>query len=1667
MPSNEVMRDEAVLEMQIDNKQFVRGAEKTIGVLDKLKDALSFKHAGDGFKDLQKSVDIIRLDGLAKDVEEITKRFSTMGQVGMNVIKNLTDSVYNFVKRTVTSLTIDPITSGFNQFGELTKSIDTVVAATREEIIPKEYATQMEYVNDQMDRLMWFTDETSYSLQDMTSNIGKFTNAGVPLWRALQDMEGVATWAGMSGASIQEASRAMYNLSQAIAVGSVKLMDWRSIENANMATREFKQTAIDTAVSVGTLTKQVQKGGKVVYKTMQGNLVTAENFNEALSDGWFNAEVLERSLLKYGQFASDLNEVMEDLSFTGNGVYAGDVLAWLDEIDAADDKKAAIQAWHDELMEETDLYEQGLLPSVKALTEAYETLTSKDNELGRRAFVASQAYKTFQDVLDATADAVRTGWTKTFRYILGDSEQAKALWKGIGDEFYDIFVAAGDRRNKILKLWALPDKNGITGRDSLLEALKNLYYGIRTYIDPVITALHNVFSLGNTKEAAQKLRAFTDRFLEFSKKIALSEKTMRGITNAIEALFRLIPKARAKINSLLKTIVPGYEHLNKILPKALGYLKDFVILFFDAFSDKEKGFNWEFFKYGAADIFDRISESIQKLWKSIKKFGDGVKDVPVVGTVFSKMIGAVESLNGLLTKSSEETSDMEEGTGFLEGALDHLTKFWDALVKTVGDVNEGLGTLWDWLKLIGDRVEDVWKVITNDDPNSVSSRITAFIDGIVQGFRDSLKTITFSDIVSGIRDGIFLYIAYEFTRFVKTIKGTAKEFNTVWESFGGVFRSLSSAISSYGKAQNANYMLKMAAAVAILAGSMFLLALVPERKIITVAAALAILFGVMSSIMKHMSKMGRLFGGNIKNENSGNTTFSGSNTMLSGNNTTFTIFSNLAQNLIALAIFIVSVAWVIKQLKVVKTEEYFVAMAYIVGVIIAAVAAIGLLSMVGKDLKAASLLPLIGVALVILALGHAFSKVENIDIGKIAAVGTAMVAIMLALGFAMVMAKEMSINAGAGIFVTVLAMLLGLYGIIPVIFAIDLYIKKMGDERLIEDFMVLVGAGVVLTAFAAIMAKIGKSPGALKGAGMLTLIGAAFVLFAAALVIAVPAIITLLTGIFTVLTLFTDFGTANGGFTALWEAVGIFLMLSAASMLLGYGIKLLGEGLMKAGVGFVAFSAGAFLLAAAAALITVVLVPLGNAIVGFCQLLIDNAAVIIGVVAMVITGVITAIAASKMHIAYTLISVILTILVVIHQYGPQIINVLYVIVEDIFKFAFELIPLAIAFIAAAIITILNGVANALRANQAAVLEAIENIISVILELIVNAVIRGTGILTSLLGGLWQKIKGKNKEEIDAWIKENNEYYEAYGASAADGIYKAFGEPGKEAMEQSADDMWLTFFDRDSHKASEGAFDELAGMVKENLVPKMDDAGDAGANAFFDGANTTLVEGASNLKDSITSNFTDQFNVESILSTQSHNGSAGFINAGYEDLPLYSGLANDQMDAYLTTIANRLQLGSPSKLMRTYGQFTTEGFIIGLNDGSDDVVSAGDSLAIKMVDAVRNALTTVQAMTDQDFDLHPRITPVVDMSDVDSAANSVNGMFNNGLSARMSQVGRNIANLDAAASGMRALSESRANISQDVYEVNIYPQPGMDEEALADAVIVRLNSGVVRKGVALG
>ena len=301
--------DNRVVQMRFDNEEFEKKASKSLSTLDRLKNALKFSGASKNLDKVNESFKEVDANPLLKAIEGINGGLTTM-VAKATLVNRATNALIDTTKRFVNSMTLDQVNAGWDKYAEKTSAVQTIMAATSKDF--KDTGVQMNYVNNQLEKLNWFTDETSYNFTDMVGNIGKFTSNGIKLDKSVTAMQGIALWAARSGANANEASRAMYNLSQALSTGSVKLIDWKSIENANMATAEFKENALETAVALGKL----KKTGDGVYQTIKGNVAGITAFNTALSDSWFTSDVLLNTLEMYGGFTNKLYEVSEATDLT-------------------------------------------------------------------------------------------------------------------------------------------------------------------------------------------------------------------------------------------------------------------------------------------------------------------------------------------------------------------------------------------------------------------------------------------------------------------------------------------------------------------------------------------------------------------------------------------------------------------------------------------------------------------------------------------------------------------------------------------------------------------------------------------------------------------------------------------------------------------------------------------------------------------------------------------------------------------------------------------------------------------------------------------------------------------------------------------------------------------------------------------------------------------------------------------------------------------------------------------------------------------------------------------------------------------------------------------------------------------------------------------------------
>ena len=513
--------DNRIVEMQFDNREFEVNAKASINTLEKLKEELDMSKAARGFDELDGAAKQINLNPLITAAQSVGEKFSAMDVAAITAISRITNAAIDAGKKIVSSLSIDNIKTGWDKYGEKTTSTATIMAA-----ISKDYPDEKErmaVVTEWLDKLALFADETSYSLTDMTSNIGKFTSMNIDLETSVKAMEGIATWAAISGSNAAQASRAMYNLSQALGMGSVRVQDWMSIENAGMATYEFKQMVIAEGIAQKKLTEDGKTFGKntektvkiindltgeleIVKQTTEATAVTAENFRSTLAEGWFDNKVLTAVLEKYGAFSTKLMDYVDNSEHTAT--------QWLHAIDdfnsGAEDFNIEKFAEGVELLnEETGEMEPA---TIEQITEVLKDLGSVEYELGRKAFKAAQEAKTFEEAMNATKDAVSSKWMEIFEHIFGNYTEAKELWTKLSEELYDIFAEPLNDVVELFKAWHKLEE-GEGGRTDFWKAVWSIWDSIRSVIEAIKEGFETIFppkTVDDLMNATKAFKAFSE-----------------------------------------------------------------------------------------------------------------------------------------------------------------------------------------------------------------------------------------------------------------------------------------------------------------------------------------------------------------------------------------------------------------------------------------------------------------------------------------------------------------------------------------------------------------------------------------------------------------------------------------------------------------------------------------------------------------------------------------------------------------------------------------------------------------------------------------------------------------------------------------------------------------------------------------------------------------------------------------------------------------------------------------------------------------------------------------------------------------------------------------------------------------------------------------------------
>lgn len=376
--------DERIVEMRFDNKQFESNVQTSLSTLDKLKQKLNLSGASKGLENVGSAAKKVNLNPLSNSVENVRMRFSALEVMGVTALANITNSAVNAGKRIVSALTIDPIKSGFQEYETQINSVQTILANTQHA------GTNLTQVTAALDELNKYADLTIYNFTEMTRNIGTFTAAGVDLETSVSAIKGIANLAAVSGSTSMQASTAMYQLSQALAAGTVKLQDWNSVVNAGMGGKVFQDALMETAKVHGVaIDDMIKKNG---------------SFRETLQEGWLTSELLTETLEKFTMTTEGLTDA---------------------EIEANREKLRGIGYTEEQI--------DGIF------------------KLGEMSTDAATKVKTFTQWWDVMKESAQSGWAKTWQLIIGDFEDAKTLWTSIANVTTGVIESISNRRNNLIE----------------------------------------------------------------------------------------------------------------------------------------------------------------------------------------------------------------------------------------------------------------------------------------------------------------------------------------------------------------------------------------------------------------------------------------------------------------------------------------------------------------------------------------------------------------------------------------------------------------------------------------------------------------------------------------------------------------------------------------------------------------------------------------------------------------------------------------------------------------------------------------------------------------------------------------------------------------------------------------------------------------------------------------------------------------------------------------------------------------------------------------------------------------------------------------------------------------------------------------------------------------
>jgi tape measure domain-containing protein len=650
--------------MRFNNAQFEKNVHQTMQSLEQLNDSLRLDGAEKGFEKISDASAKVDFDEMQGALDNLSGKFSAVEVMGVAALSHITRQAVDTGERLVKSLSLDQVTSGWNKYAQKTASVQTIMNATGKSIAK---------VNGYLEKLMWFSDETSYGFTDMTSALSTLTSTGGSIEKMIPMIMGMANATAYAGKGAAEFQRVIYNLAQSYGTGAIQLIDWKSVEQAGVASQQLKQLLIDTGVELG----KIKKGA-----------VTTGSFDNSLQKKWADREVMEKAFGKYAEFAEAVKA----------------------ELDANPNK-----------------YHGQASQAIDALADKYDEVTVK-------AFKAAQEAKSFSEAVDATKDAVSSGWMETFDILFGNYEEAKGFWSDLAEEFWNMFAGGAAGRNNWLKNAFDSGLDQLLGTEGFGEAGDN-YTNLlqKALVNQGLLSEEGIEEAGSFQKALEESGVTAQQLCEvlgeaadyYHQRAAMSDEELDklgfdrdkvdALANAYDSMAEQIQNGSVNLDDLAGKMnqLSGREHFFNGILNVLEGINSVLNPIRDGFGDvfmTDGSPLYNFLKgfdelTGKMALSEETAEKVQKVFTGVfRVLSIGLKGVTTVGKtafmILGKLLDLLSPMGDLLLNigsyignlltwvdlSLGQAESLSDVLGILVGAV-------AALVSPIADVVKGVKTL--------------------------------------------------------------------------------------------------------------------------------------------------------------------------------------------------------------------------------------------------------------------------------------------------------------------------------------------------------------------------------------------------------------------------------------------------------------------------------------------------------------------------------------------------------------------------------------------------------------------------------------------------------------------------------------------------------------------------------------------------------------------------------------------------------------------------------------------------------------------------------------------------------------------------------------------------------------------------------------------------------------